>query len=241
MGFAISRAFHEEGASVVLADVDASGLKEAGDRLGHDHTRVLAHECDVSSADDCASLVDFSISELGGVDVLVNNAGIGASVPLPELRIEDLDAVFAVNTRGPILLARALLPAMYEQQFGRIIQIASSAAKFGAPNISHYSASKAALIGFTRALAIEAVPHVTVNAVCPGIVNTSMMDRNIRDTMRAKGIDHDAAVAEWTSPIPMGRMQQPEDIAQAVLFLASREASEITGEALNVSGGAAMW
>jgi NAD(P)-dependent dehydrogenase (short-subunit alcohol dehydrogenase family) len=124
---------------------------------------------------------------------------------------------------------------------GVIINISSQAGKRGFPGITHYSASKAGVIGFTRSLAIEAAPQVRVNAVCPGMVLTAMMQNNIQRTSNQKNISLDDARAEWSSGIPMGRMQQPVDIANAVLFLASDAAREITGEALNVSGGQTMY
>jgi NAD(P)-dependent dehydrogenase (short-subunit alcohol dehydrogenase family) len=130
---------------------------------------------------------------------------------------------------------------MQRQGSGNIVNISSQAARRGYPEISHYSASKAGVLGFTISLAVELAPTIRVNAVSPGMVETAMMRNNIDQTAAQKGISWDEAYAEWTSPIPMRRMQQPDHIAHAVLFLASDEASEITGEALNVSGGLVMW
>jgi NAD(P)-dependent dehydrogenase (short-subunit alcohol dehydrogenase family) len=126
---------------------------------------------------------------------------------------------------------------MLERGEGVVINISSQAGKRGFPDISHYSASKAGVLGFTRSLAAEVAPKVRVNAICPGMVLTGMMQNNIRQTSERKEISLDEAKAEWSSGIPMGRMQQPVDIANAALFLASDAAREITGEALNVSGG----
>ena len=126
---------------------------------------------------------------------------------------------------------------MCSSDLGVIINISSQAGKRGFPDITHYSASKAGVLGFTRSLAAEVAPEVRVNAICPGMVLTRMMRNNIRQTSEQKRISLDDAYAEWSSGIPMGRMQQPVDIANAALFLASDAAREITGEALNVSGG----
>jgi NAD(P)-dependent dehydrogenase (short-subunit alcohol dehydrogenase family) len=174
---------------------------------------------------------------LGGIDILVNNAGVGGGRPLVELSDEELDLNLQVNLRAPILLTRELLRGMLERGSGVVINISSQAGKHGFPNIAHYSASKAGVLGFTIALATEVAPAVRVNAVCPGMVLTAMMQNNIRQTSEQKSISYDDASAEWGSGIPMGRMQQPTDVAEAVLFLASDAAAEITGEALNVSGG----
>jgi NAD(P)-dependent dehydrogenase (short-subunit alcohol dehydrogenase family) len=177
------------------------------------------------------------VERLGRVDILVNNAGVGGSRPLVELSDEELDLHLNVNLRATILLTRELLRGMLEQGEGVVINISSQAGKRGFPGIAHYSASKAGVLGFTRSLAAEVAPKVRVNAICPGMVLTGMMQDNIRQTSESKGISLDDSRAEWGSGIPMGHMQEPVDIANAVLFLASDAAREITGEALNVSGG----
>jgi NAD(P)-dependent dehydrogenase (short-subunit alcohol dehydrogenase family) len=197
--------------------------------------------CDLADAGAIASCAQEAKSRLGGIDVLVNNAGIGRGIPLVESSDEYIDQVLAVNLRAVMLLTREVLRFMLEQGDGSIINIASQAAKRGYPDISHYSASKAGVLGFTIALAVEVAPVVRVNAVCPGMVETTMMKNNIEQTSREQQISYQAAYDQWRAPIPLGRLQQPEDVSNGVLFLASEAASEITGEALNVSGGLVMW
>jgi NAD(P)-dependent dehydrogenase (short-subunit alcohol dehydrogenase family) len=193
--------------------------------------------CDLTNSQEIIRAVQDVTERLGSVDILVNNAGVGASRPLVELSDEELDLNLNVNLRATILLTRELLRGMLERGEGVVINISSQAGKRGFPNITHYSASKAGVLGFTRSLAAEVAPKVRVNAICPGMVLTGMMQNNIRQTSERKEISLDDAYAEWSSGIPMGRMQQPVDIANAALFLASDAAREITGEALNVSGG----
>jgi NAD(P)-dependent dehydrogenase (short-subunit alcohol dehydrogenase family) len=193
--------------------------------------------CDLTNSQEIIRAVQDVTERLGRVEILVNNAGVGASRPLVELSDEELDLNLNVNLRATILLTRELLRGMLERGEGVVINISSQAGKRGFPDITHYSASKAGVLGFTRSLAAEVAPKVRVNAICPGMVLTGMMQNNIRQTSERKEISLDDAYAEWSSGIPMGRMQQPVDIANAALFLASDAAREITGEALNVSGG----
>jgi NAD(P)-dependent dehydrogenase (short-subunit alcohol dehydrogenase family) len=243
IGFAIGQEFLHAGAQVTFLGRDDKSLEKAiraasaASRKG----RALSLICDLAKPQDIVRAARAATELMGGVDVLINNAGVGGSRSLIELSDEELDLHLNVNLRATILLTRELLRGMLEQGEGVIINISSQAGKRGFPGITHYSASKAGVIGFTRSLAIEAAPQVRVNAVCPGMVLTAMMQNNIQQTSNQKNISLDDARAEWSSGIPMGRMQQPVDIANAVLFLASDAAREITGEALNVSGGQTMY
>ena len=242
IGFAIGQEFLHAGAQVTFLGRDGESLEKAiraasaAGRKG----RALSLICDLAKPQDIVRAAQGATELMGGVDILINNAGVGGSRSLTELSDEELDLHLNVNLRATILLTRELLRGMLEQGEGVVINISSQAGKRGFPGITHYSASKAGVIGFTRSLAIEAAPQVRVNAVCPGMVLTAMMQNNIQQTSNQKNISLDDARAEWSSGIPMGRMQQPVEIANAVLFLASDAAREITGEALNVSGGQTM-
>jgi NAD(P)-dependent dehydrogenase (short-subunit alcohol dehydrogenase family) len=239
IGFAIGQEFLQAGAQVTLLGRDQKSLEKAvsaataATRRG----RALSVTCDLAQPQEIVRAAHAVTELMGGVDILINNAGVGGSSPLVELSDEELDLHLNVNLRATILLTRELLCGMLEQGEGVIINISSQAGKRGFPGITHYSASKAGVIGFTRSLATEVAPQVRVNAVCPGMVLTAMMQDNIQQTSDQKNISLDDARAEWSSGIPMGRMQQAVDVANAVLFLASDAAREITGEALNVSGG----
>jgi NAD(P)-dependent dehydrogenase (short-subunit alcohol dehydrogenase family) len=243
IGFATGQQFLHAGAQVTFLGRDEKSLEKAvraasaTSRKG----RALSLICDLEKPQNIVSAAQVATELMGGVDILINNAGVGGSRPLVELSDEELDLHLNVNLKATILLTRELLPGMLEQGEGVVINISSQAGKRGFPGITHYSASKAGVIGFTRSLATEAAPHVRVNAVCPGMVLTAMMQNNIQQTSNEKDISFDEARAEWSSGIPMGRMQQPVDIAHAVLFLASDAASEITGVALDVSGGQTMY
>ena len=238
IGLAIATEFANAGARVVLLDRDKSALEEAVKTAGAAGAgEVSIAVCDLANSQEIARAAGEVTDLIGGIDILVNNAGVGKSTPLVELSDEELDLNLDVNLRGMILLTRELVRGMVDRDDGVVINIASQAGKRGFPNITAYSASKAGVLGFTTSLAAEVAPAVRVNAICPGMVLTGMMQNNIRQTSEEKNISYDDAYAEWSSGIPMGRMQQPADVASAVLFLASDAASEITGEALNISGG----
>jgi NAD(P)-dependent dehydrogenase (short-subunit alcohol dehydrogenase family) len=242
IGMATARGFASQSYSIALIDVNKEALVKASTNSAFSEVDVATIVSDISDAKSCESAMKRALDELGRVDVLVNNAGVGFSSSLVKLSVDDIDDVLDVNTRAPILLSRAILPHMIERGSGSIINISSISAKLGAANIAPYSASKAALVGFTRALAIELAPHgIRVNAVCPGSTNTPMMANNIHTTMKEKGVSYEEALAEWVRPIPTKKMMEPEDIADAVLFLTSERARCITGEALNVSSGVVMW
>ncbi len=238
IGLAIGTEFVRAGAQVAFLDRDKAALEkavEAASAAGPGE--ALSVVCDLTNSQEIIRAVQDVTERLGRVEILVNNAGVGASRPLVDLSDEELDLNLNVNLRATILLTRELLRGMLERGEGVVINISSQAGKRGFPDITHYSASKAGVLGFTRSLAAEVAPKVRVNAICPGMVLTGMMQNNIRQTSERKEISLDDAYAEWSSGIPMGRMQQPVDIANAALFLASDAAREITGEALNVSGG----
>ena len=243
IGFAIGQEFLHSGAQVTFLGRDDKSLEKALSAASGTSRRgrALSVICDLAKPQEIVRAAQAVTELMGGVDILINNAGVGGSRSLVELSDEELDLHLNVNLRATILLTRELLRGMLEQGEGVIINISSQAGKRGFPGITHYSASKAGVIGFTRSLAIEVAPQVRVNAICPGMVLTAMMQNNIQQTSNQKNISLDDARAEWSSGIPMGRMQQPVDIANAVLFLASDAAREITGEALNVSGGQTMY
>ena len=241
IGRATAEVFLATGSRVVLADIDESRLEAPEEELRALGT-VLASACDVTRLADVKRLVEFTAKEFGGVDVLVNCAGIGNGRKLVDLPEEELDRVLAVNLKGVILCCQAVLPHMHANRFGAIVNVASQAGKRGWPTISAYTASKAGVIGFTRSLAMEAAPDVRVNAVCPGIVQTEMLESYYQLQVSTRGITREEAIAEakFEQSIPLGRIQEPKDIAAGIVFLASGEASEITGQALNICGGMAM-
>ncbi len=234
-GGAIGRAtallFAAEGAAVVLADVRKEGVEESARRVKESGGRALPVAADVSDERDVARLVSATLEEFGTIDVLVNNAAISMETPILDIKAGDWDRVMAVNLRSVFLMSREAFRVMKPRGKGKIISMASASAKIGGLVVgAHYAASKAGVICFTKSLALQAAPFgINVNAVCPGPTRTPMTD--------AWG---EKANVEFAAKIPLKRYGEPEEIAQAVLFLASERSRYITGEILDVNGGLVM-
>jgi meso-butanediol dehydrogenase / (S,S)-butanediol dehydrogenase / diacetyl reductase len=234
MGRAIAQSFADEGARVLICDINGDGAQAAATAIGQSARGMTA---DVSEYSDVKAFCAEAISAFERVDVFVNNAGIitmDKAVDLPE---EDWDRVMDVNAKAVFLCTREILPHMLAAGGGAIVNIASQAGKRGYGLISHYCASKAAVMGFSRAVALEVAPTVRVNCVCPGVVSTPMVDQEFVWQSEITGESPDEIAKNWVAAIPMGRFQQPHNIAGVVLFLASDAASEMTGQCINVTGG----
>jgi meso-butanediol dehydrogenase / (S,S)-butanediol dehydrogenase / diacetyl reductase len=239
IGRAISAAFLAEGARVCLTDLNEEGVSSTASELASDG-RAMSLQLDVTDRAAVHDVVGRAIEELGGIDILVNNAGVITMKPTVELTEEDWDLNMDVNAKGVFLCTQAVLPHMLERSNCCVVSTASQAGKRGYKLFSHYCASKAAVINFTRAVAVEVAPQVRLNCVCPGIVNTDMMEREYAWETAMTGEPKEAIKERWMAGIPMGRFQEPEDVAGVVLFLASDDASEMTGQAINVTGGMVM-
>lgn len=201
--------------------------------------RALPVPCDVTKADEVAASVERVKRELGRVDILVNNAGVARSAPF--LRTDDAlwDEIMAVNLTAPFRFARAALGGMLDRGWGRIVNVASIAGKVGAAYIAAYTAAKHGLIGLTRALAVEVAPKgVTVNAVCPGYVDTDMTTANVHLMREKTGRSEEEIRRILADQSPQKRVFRVEEVAAAVAFLASEEAAAINGQAVNLCGGA---
>ncbi|MEJ5867971.1 3-oxoacyl-ACP reductase FabG [Pseudokineococcus sp. 5B2Z-1] len=233
IGAAIGRRLAAGGAAVALLDLDGERAERAAADLAATGARALGLAVDVTDADAVARGVERVVAELGGLDVAVNNAGVTRDNLLFKMSEEDWDTVMAVHLRGAFLVSRAVQAPMVEQKRGRIISL-SSVSALGSRGQANYSAAKMGLQGFTRTLAVELGRFgITANAVAPGFVQSDMTDATAaRLEMTPEA--YREAVAERT---PVGRIGQPEDIAEAVAFLASDEASYVTGQTLYVDGG----
>jgi 3-oxoacyl-[acyl-carrier protein] reductase len=209
------------GATAETVDRVSASVRAAG-------RRVVAVEADVASLPAVAAMVERALGEFGRIDILVNNAGISPECPLQETTEEVWDRVLAVNLKGQFLLCQAVVPFMRSAGYGRIINIASEQGLIGAVDMSAYCASKAGIFGLTKALARELAPAgILVNCIAPGPVDTAMLAERDR-------------TPELASRIPLGRIGRPEEIAFAVLFLASPQSSWTTGQILSPNGGVVM-
>jgi NAD(P)-dependent dehydrogenase (short-subunit alcohol dehydrogenase family) len=239
IGAAIARRLAADGHLVAVADAHGGRAEQAARAIDPAGKRAAAVMADVSDAVSVADMVAEVTNRLGAPSILVNNAGVISAAPFTELAESEWDRILGVNLKGQYLCARAVLPAMLRQGWGRIINIASDAGKTGEPYIAHYAASKFGVVGLTQSLALEyARDGITVNAVCPAITDTDMMEQLARD-MEGSGAPLPEAGwrAAFVGEIPMGRPMAPEEIAGVCAFLAGDGAAAITGQAINVSGG----
>lgn len=230
IGKVTAERFLKEGAKVVLVDLMEDALSEARDSLSP-FGEVLTVQADVTQESEVKNYVDKTMEAYGKIDVFFNNAGIeGKVAPVQDQKVEDLDKVLAVNVRGVFLGLKYVVPVMKEQGSGSIINMSSVAGLEGSPGVTPYIASKHAVVGLTKATALEvAGDNVRVNSVHPSPVNTRMM-RSLEE-----GMETDEAALAKT--IPLGRYGESEDIANLVLFLSSDESSFITGVQYRVDGG----
>jgi 2-dehydro-3-deoxy-L-rhamnonate dehydrogenase (NAD+) len=228
IGEGIARRLAAAGARVAVLDLKEDLARSVAESIGG-----AGIACDVSSASSVEKAISEIRRQLGPVDILVNNAGIaGRTLPLTELSEQDLDQVYAVNLKGVFLTCKAVISEMLERQYGRIVNVASIAGKEGNPTLIPYSATKAAVICLTKALAKEVAGKgdVTVNSISPAVVHTTILDKISKST-----------VEYMVSKIPMGRTGKIEEIAALVHFLASRESSFTTGQCYDISGGRATY
>jgi len=243
-GSGIGRAICEELASlgwrVVVSDIRAEAAEETAALLPGDHHEF--HSLDVTDAKAARALAD-DVSARWGLDAWVSNAGVSKMRRFVEVTEEEYDMTLDINLKGVFLCGQAAAQAMIAQGHGgKIVNTASMAGKQGrVPFLADYVASKFGVIGLTQAMAFELAEHkITVNSVCPGFVATPMQDRELAWEAELKGSTVDEVRDSWVSDTPLGRLQEPEDVAAVVGFLLSEKASFITGEALSVNGGAYM-
>ena len=232
IGRAIALGFSRRDTRVVVADVRRSNAFRVQAEIKNTGKKAFALEVDVSSEPSVTRMIERTLEEFGTIDILVNDAGIYPSTSVEDLTQELWDQVIGTNLTGTFLCSRAAVPIMLEKKKGRIINISSSTAFRGAKNGAHYAASKAGIIGFTKALALELAPFgITVNAVCPGLT----------DTAQPRGHMTNEELYSKKERIPLQRIAQPEDIVGPVVFLASDKASHVTGQSVLVNGGDLMW
>ncbi|MEB8386988.1 SDR family oxidoreductase [Rhodobacteraceae bacterium KMM 6894] len=237
IGLETARLFLTEGAKVAIVDLNEADLTKAAADLGASGD-VLAIAADVSSVEDTARYVQQTLERFGKIDIFFNNAGIeGKVAPLVEQTIEDFDRVMAVNVRGSFLGLQHVLPGMIQRKSGSIINMSSISGLQGSPNVAPYITSKHAIVGLTRAAAIEAArANVRVNSVHPSPVNTRMM-RSLEEGFSPGAAQ--TAHKNLEKTIPLGRYGESSDVANLVLFLASDDSAFITGAQYPVDGGLA--
>jgi len=228
MGRAMALGLAREGAQVVVVDINPTGGEEVVQEIEKGGGEAIFVRADVSNRADVEKMVQEALDRFGKIDILVNNAGIHDGTYFTAESEEMWQRLFRVNVMGTVLPSQVVVPEMMKRKKGKIVNISSKAAVVGEPYHAAYSASKGAILALTRCLAIELAPYqITVNAVCPGPTYTDML----------LGATDAAQREELTASAPLGRLGQPEDIAAAVLYLASEESDWCTGQSLSVDGG----
>ncbi|MBB3664548.1 2-hydroxycyclohexanecarboxyl-CoA dehydrogenase [Prauserella sediminis] len=226
IGRACATVLAERGAAVAVWDLDREGAEETVATIRDAGGKGLVVHADCAAAAAVAEAADRTRAELGPVTILVNNAGITKYKAFVDLTEEEWDETIRIDLKGPFLVTKALVAGMLDVGWGRIVNISSSSAQSGSPNMAHYVAAKGGVIGFTKALATEfAACGITVNNVPPGFVDTPLMRRNVPDP------------AATAARMPMQRAGRAEDVAYAVAYLTSEEAAYVTGHTLSVNGG----
>lgn len=241
IGKAIAERLARDGFKVWVTDLDGERARAVGEALGMPHLAL-----DVASRQALEAACDRVFREDGRLDVLVANAGVSTMNRFLDLTEEEWDYNFRVNAKGTFLTLQTFARAMVRQPLmpgrelrGKIIAIASMAARQAAPLLAHYSASKFAVLGLVQAAAKELAPHrITVNAVNPGFVRTSMQEREVLWESRLRGLSPEEVIQDYIRQTPLGRLELPEDVAKAVAFLAGPDSDFLTGEAMEVNGGA---
>jgi NAD(P)-dependent dehydrogenase (short-subunit alcohol dehydrogenase family) len=238
IGRAIAAALARSGVKVAIADIDGGPARRTAQEIG---AGSVAVEIDVRERASVERAFAEALKHLGGCEILVANAGVSTMSHALDLTDADWDFNFAVNARGIFLANQIAARHFVAQGAGCIVNTASLAAKVGAPLLAHYSASKFAVLGWTQALARELAPNgVRVNAVCPGFVKTGMQTREVEWESRLRNVSAQQVVDDYVAQTPLGRLEEPEDVADVVVFLCSDRARFMTGQGINVTGGVYM-
>jgi len=233
LGREVARLFAAEGARVLVADLNADGAEAVANEINHGGGAAVAQSCDVTAEDQVGATLDRCKSEWGGLDTLINNAGVQLEKSLDETTNEEYDWVFDVNVRGVFWGCKHAVTRMRESGGGAIVNTASALSLVSDPFLPVYTASKHAVLGLTRSVGVAyAADGIRCNCVCPGDMQTPMIERY----WEATG-DPEKARAEMASMYPAGQIGQPSEVARAVLFLASDEASYVNGSFMQVDGG----
>ena len=238
IGLCVAEAFAREGATIVIC---ARGLEKAESSAGSLRAaglQAMALPCDVTSDDSVNALYESVVQEIGSPNIVVNSAGYYAISRFLDTSLDVYERSIAVNYLGAVRMIQKFLPGMIEAGHGKIVNIASTAGKWGSMFQAHYNGSKHAVLGITKSLAVEfARTGVNINAICPGWVETPMFEQGMAEFAEAADMTIEQTREVWLSRVPMGRFLEPEEIGPLAVYLASNESNGMTGQALTISGG----
>ena len=250
IGRAIAEMFYQEGAKVAIASRNTKLLQTVSLEINRGDHRIVPFRCDVRDKDEIEVLIGNVVEVWDRVDILVNNAGVSGMTPItgaggsapPEEMEKRWRDILDVNLTGVYLCTREAVPHMPEDGRGRIVNVSSVLGKFGVPGYGAYCASKHGVIGLTKALALELAPKkITVNAICPGWVETDMAIAGLRAGAERQGTSTEEFRRQREQAVPLGRFIEPREVARLALYMASDAGAGMTGQAINLDGGAAMW
>jgi meso-butanediol dehydrogenase/(S,S)-butanediol dehydrogenase/diacetyl reductase len=241
IGRAIALRLADDGADVAINDIDEAGAEQVAKEIRERGRAAVVAPGDVSNREAAFAMVTWTAEELGGLDIVVNNAGIARTSTILDTTAEDLEALFAVNVHGVFFCMQAAAETMKDRGGGKIINAASVAGHAGFAYLAAYSGTKFAVVGMTQAAAQEFAEYgITVNAYCPGIVDTAMWESIDASLGGYLGTGKGEAMRQYAEGIPLGRVQTPEDVAAFVSYLASPDADYMTGQSPIIDGGLVM-
>jgi NAD(P)-dependent dehydrogenase (short-subunit alcohol dehydrogenase family) len=241
LGRALAEAFAARGSRVVVTARDRERLHAAAEKIARDGAQVLALPCDILRREQVRTLKDEIKARWGDVEVLINNAGVARAVSFSDMPDELWDNTIETNLTGAYNCCKVFLPAMIQAKWGRVINVASTTAKVGFSHVTAYAASKHGLLGLTRSLALETARlGVTVNAICPGYVDDERTHENAKIMAEKTGKSVSDILKLFAASAPQNRLIAPEEVASLALLIASEKLAGMTGQAVNVDGGAVM-
>lgn len=239
MGRAIALRYAQEGAHVVIGDLRQEDGQKVAEEIHVAGGKAVALAVDVRNQEQVQAMVDIAVEQFGGLDILVNNAGVGKIIPFLETTERDWNFIFDVNCKGLLWCSQAAAKIMIQQgRGGKIINLASQAGRRGEAYVLAYCASKACVISMTQSMALALAEHkITVNAIAPGVVDTPFWEEVDKQFARIRNISVGEPKRQAIASIPLGRIEQPEDVAGVAVFLASSDADYMTQQCINVDGG----
>ncbi len=241
IGRSIALALAQAGADVAVTARTSSEIEQLVAEIQACGSRSLAVSCDVTDSEQVKHMATTSIEGLGGIDILINNAGNAGSHKFSNHPDELWHGMLSINLTSVYYVTKAFVPSLIDQRYGRIINIASIASRVGGSYIAAYTAAKHGVLGLTRALAVELMPYnITVNAICPGYVNTPMTDGNVSNIAARTGMSESKAREALQNTSPQKRLIEPDEVAATAIFLAQDINRGITGQAINIDGGGVM-
>lgn len=239
IGYEVGERFAENGAKVVLTDVNEEGVKKAADQLAQKGYQTLGLKCDVTSEEEIKKAIDDTIAHFGEFHILINNAGLQYVSPIEEFPTEKFELLIKIMLTAPFLATKHVFPHMKKQKYGRIINMASINGVIGFAGKAAYNSAKHGVIGLTKVSALEgAADGITVNALCPGYVDTPLVRNQLQDLAKTRNVDLEKVLEEVIYPlVPQKRLLSVDEIADYAVFLASEKAKGVTGQAVLLDGG----